>query len=57
LLALLELLNKVCDLGLLEILLMRTNHICLFGFGGATVQVGWGGCVVSFNTIVGGAFE
>ena len=39
-----ELLNKVYDLGLLEILLMRTNHICLFGFGGSTVLVasrGW----------------
>ena len=36
---LLELLNKVCDLGLLEILLVRMNCCFRFGFSGFTVQV------------------
>ena len=36
---LLELLNKVCDLGLLEILLVGMNCCLRFGFGGSTVLV------------------
>ena len=47
-----ELLNRVCDLGLLEILLVRTNHKSGSGFGGATVQVVRSGDPVSFNTTV-----
>ena len=50
---LLELLNKVWDLGLLEIQLVRTNHKSESGFGGSTVLVGWCGQEVSFNTTGG----
>ena len=46
------LLNKVWDLGLLEIQLVRTNHKSESGFGGSTVLVGWCGQEVSFNTTV-----
>jgi hypothetical protein len=38
---LLELLNKVWDLGLLEILLVRRNCFGRFGFGGSTVLLGF----------------
>ena len=50
---LLELLNKVWDLGLLEILLMRRNCGGRFDFGGLTVLVARCGDQVSFNTTVG----
>ena len=50
----LELLNKVCVLGLLEILLMRTKRLVRFGFYGSTVQVVSRGDQVSFYTTVGG---
>ena len=51
---LLELLNKVCDLGLLEILLIRTSDICGFGFCEWTVLVASSGNQVSCYTTVGG---
>ena len=51
---LLELLNKVSRLGLLEMLLMRTNHICGFSFSAGFVLSASGGHQVSFNTTVGG---
>ena len=54
---LLELLNKVCDLGLLLLVVVwvvRKNHIGGFGFGGATVLLACRGRQVSFNTTVHG---
>jgi hypothetical protein len=54
---LLELLNKVCDLGLVLLVVVwvvRKNHIGGFGFGGATVLLASRGDQVSFKTTVGG---
>ena len=57
---LLELLNKVCDLGLLLLVVVwvvRKNHIGGSGFGGATVLVASRGDQVSCYTTVGGATQ
>ena len=47
---LLELLNKVCDHSLLEILLMRRNRSVRFVLGGASLLAACRGHQVSFNT-------
>ena len=50
---LLELLNRVWDLGLLEILQMRRNCCVKFDFGGAIVLLACRGDQVSFTTAGG----